>query len=720
MIIDLSNELLYVESSLDLSKKYSFIFGKNGTGKSTLTRVISEQGSLDYDVRTFAGFEDVVDEHSNLNAVVLGKENSKISKQIKEHKAELDKLEKERNLLRRAYEPLEDGTENLYSDFCLREKQVADIEGEIESKLKTAAAEIKRQENPRFAVPAYNITHLRKDMQFAKQISDEEEKAAKLILKSDVKIAPDVKFPDINIKALIEQTNGILCKYVKEKVHVVRIGNDPEKVDFVKRGLKIHKPGDICTFCGNTIFQEEYAKLQSYFSADEVKEFQQEINEQIKYLVNVKDIVAGIVIDKSCFYPSYTERVLVVMEALSEYKRNVERILNALIESLEKKLSMLFIEMQAQEFSFVDSMKVLRKEYQELVAENNANDLKLQQEEAKRTLLYGAIYKALIKMDYATLQARRTSANKDLEIVKGQIQIEKQKVEGPTGIEVKIEEKKGIITELKSQMRDEKKLAEEISVKLRNLVSFELEYIPADEENGKGMYKIRDVHTDKIRNVTELSTGEKNIIAFLYFIGKLHEFNEGEERKPQIIIFDDPMNSNDDNMQYLMMGELDTLMKELENQNSQFVLLTHNIHFYVNVNYQRKKEQVADYIHLESVNGKTIFNYVNAREDFKTSYQALWSELRFLYCNENAGADLLLNPARRIFETYIKFIGVTPNEFYKRHMDAKKLFDVNSHSIDDLCADLNSNTKEQILNIMKACFQDNSATAHFDKYWSGQ
>ena len=73
------------------------------------------------------------------------------------------------------------------------------------------------------------------------------------------------------------------------------------------------------------------------------------------------------------------------------------------------------------------------------------------------------------------------------------------------------------------------------------------------------MYKIRDVHTVKIRNVTELSTGEKNIIAFLYFIGKLHEFNEGEERKPQIIIFDDPMNSNDDNMQYLMMGELDAL-----------------------------------------------------------------------------------------------------------------------------------------------------------------
>lgn len=210
MIIDLSDELLYAESSLDLSQKYSFIFGKNGTGKSTLTRVITEQGSLDYDVRTFAGFEDVVDEHSNLNAVVLGKENSKISKQIKEHKAELDKLEEERQLLRRAYEPLEDGTDNLYSELCLREKHVADIESEIESKLKSAAAAIKRQENPRFAVPAYNITNLRKDMEFAKQISDEEEKSAKLILKSDVKIAPNVKFPDINIKALVEQTNRIL------------------------------------------------------------------------------------------------------------------------------------------------------------------------------------------------------------------------------------------------------------------------------------------------------------------------------------------------------------------------------------------------------------------------------------------------------------------------------------------------------------------------------
>ena len=494
MIIDLSNEPLYMENSLDLSKKYSFVFGKNGTGKSTLTRIISEQGSSDYDVRIFAGFEGVVDEHSNLNAVVLGKENSKINKLIKERKVELEELEKTRRLLRRVYEPLEDGTENLYSQYWIAAKQVEDIEGEIDNKLKTVAANIKRQENPRFAIQTYNITHLKRDIEFAKQISDEEEKAAKLILNSDVKVAIDIRFPDVDVNGLIEQTNRILGKHIKEKMHIVRIGNDPEKVDFVKRGLRLHKPGDICTFCGNTISQDGYTELQSYFSADEVKAFQQEISQQIEYLLKIKDIVAGVVIDKTCFYPIYVERVLMVIESLSEYKRNVENIVNELVKSLEKKLSMLFVEMETLEFVFNDSLVNIGEEYQRLVNENNANDLKLQQEEAKKVLLYGTIYKALIDMDYTALQTNRNSANNALEAIKGQIRAEKAKVEGPAGIGAQIEEKKKIISELKSQMRDEKKLADEISSKLKNLVSFELEYIPADEENGRGMYKIRDVH----------------------------------------------------------------------------------------------------------------------------------------------------------------------------------------------------------------------------------
>lgn len=78
---------------------------------------------------------------------------------------------------------------------------------------------------------------------------------------------------------------------------------------------------------------------------------------------------------------------------------------------------------------------------------------------------------------------------------------------------------------------------------------------------------------------------------------------------------------------------------------------------------------------------------------------------------------MLLNPIRRIIETYTKFNIIDKTEFYKNQSGAKKLFDVNSHSIDDFEADLNGKTKEDIVLLFEECFRDNYVGEHFDKYW---
>lgn len=47
----------------------------------------------------------------------------------------------------------------------------------------------------------------------------------------------------------------------------------------------------------------------------------------------------------------------------------------------------------------------------------------------------------------------------------------------------------------------------------------------------------------------------------------------------------------------------------------------------------------------------------------------------------------------------------------------KKLFDVNSHSIDDFEADLNGKTKADIVSLLERCFKDSNSEEHFRKYW---
>lgn len=157
------------------------------------------------------------------------------------------------------------------------------------------------------------------------------------------------------------------------------------------------------------------------------------------------------------------------------------------------------------------------------------------------------------------------------------------------------------------------------------MVSFELVHVKDDES--KGFYRVKDFINGSIRDITELSTGEKNIIAFLYFIEKLNEIKESPSNKQRIIVFDDPMCSNDDGMQYLIIEDLQRLMKRLL-PTDHFILLTHNKHFYLNVKYNHKYSEDR-FMRFQSDGRKTHIMIINKKEeDFKTSYESLWSELK--------------------------------------------------------------------------------------------
>lgn len=286
-----------------------------------------------------------------------------------------------------------------------------------------------------------------------------------------------------------------------------------------------------------------------------------------------------------------------------------------------------------------------------------------------------------------------------------------------SSLQIELLELKKSYNELQSQTLSETKLVDIINSKLRTMVSFELNH--ATDESNHGIYNIKDTSSGQVRDITKLSTGEKNIIAFLYFIEKIHAFNpEVIVEKDKIVVFDDPICSNDDGMQYLIMEELNKLIKKDINGNDRFILLTHNKHFYINAKYQMKYDKACA-IHFQSINGKTVINKIDSEEkDFKTSYQALWDELKILYSYDQANAELLLNPIRRIIETYTKFNAVSLTKFYDKVSGAKKLFDVNSHYIDDLQAELNGKTKQDILDLFKQCFYLNNAKGHFDAHWN--
>ena len=59
---------------------YNFIFGKNGTGKSTISKLIRKQ-AIDKDVRIYQGIKSVIT-NGKLNSVTLGEDNVTAQKNI--------------------------------------------------------------------------------------------------------------------------------------------------------------------------------------------------------------------------------------------------------------------------------------------------------------------------------------------------------------------------------------------------------------------------------------------------------------------------------------------------------------------------------------------------------------------------------------------------------------------------------------------------------------
>ena len=106
------------------------------------------------------------------------------------------------------------------------------------------------------------------------------------------------------------------------------------------------------------------------------------------------------------------------------------------------------------------------------------------------------------------------------------------------------------LNSLLSRSVDESVAAERINKYLRGLGEQSFQLILVEGEQ-KGQYAVQDMQGNK-RSISTLSTGEKNIVAFLWFMLDLENPDKLTE-KQRIIVFDDPMNSNDDTTQYLII-----------------------------------------------------------------------------------------------------------------------------------------------------------------------
>ena len=708
---------LFKGKQLELSSK-NFIYARNGSGKSTLSKAIYNQKQSEFEVHVFNGFDSLIGENENLDAFSLAVNASEKEAEIKELKEKITKTEQDLSLVKKILvEKNGENEEPTLYDECLEKSRVFnELDRKIQNFYKDSARTISLKtdpvivDNPR----SYNKKIFESEIKSACRLEETDINLYRKILQSVPKEIARISEKKINFENYIKAVNEIISSKVVERVLIDRLDNQ-RKINFAKEGLEIHKEENICSFCGNELSEEVLIELERYFSADEVKELQNRIKvgkEKITYLLN--EIAANDKISTDDFFPDLKDEVEKESEKVNEYLVEQKSYLEILLKTLEQKESNLFVESENLEL-FVPN-NVNYAEINRLIEIHNKNvlDIKNKQKEARDAIRYHEIKLLLENFQYDVQIERLTvlkSEKEEKELVYSQKEDKKKE------LEQNLAEYRSQVDKLKPKA--EKEAIERINKKLRLKVSWELDHV--DDDN-LGYYRIKE--GERYRSVKQLSTGEKNVIAFLYFIERLEEVKEGR-KKNKIIVFDDPMSSNDDKMQYLIIWELQRLYqgKDRDKFNEDrdiMVILTHNIHFYLNVqphgNFKDKKDRTKyDKNNFYRIDHHEFIKILSEKDDFKTNYEAMWVELKDLYeCGHKLS---MLNTMRRIIETFLKFNALNQEIFYKDNEQYLKLFNVNSHGIDDTTAVQYTETIDEMRALFYQIFKDNHYEEHFEHYW---
>jgi len=158
-----------------------------------------------------------------------------------------------------------------------------------------------------------------------------------------------------------------------------------------------------------------------------------------------------------------------------------------------------------------------------------------------------------------------------------------------------------------------------------------------------------------------LSEGEITFITFLYFLqitkGSVQEDSISEER---ILVIDDPISSLDSNVLFVISSMVKQIIKAIKKNEGiikQLILLTHNVYFHKEVSFIDGRNQDCKdtyYWILRRNNNISSIQCFEHKNPIQSSYEILWMELK----NRNNSSGLTIqNTMRRIIENYFKLLG---------------------------------------------------------------
>ncbi|MCK4794187.1 MAG: AAA family ATPase [Desulfobacteraceae bacterium] len=723
--IRIQDEASYVGIPQDLKNLslHNYIFGSNGTGKTTISRIIANESDFPHCAVSWRGGSKLAtvvynrdfvaknfDQPSELKGIfTLGEEDKSAITKIETAKSQLDVLVGEIRTFTNTLEG-DDGEggkveesgrlESDFTEMCWRLKKKHD------AKLQGAFAGVrKRKEAFRdkiFAEATTNSADL-------KPLATLEEKAKAVFGEEPEKVTP-FTMPRFNDLLKLE-SHPILAKNVvgKPDVDIAAMIHKLGNSDWIKQGRTYYEDNEgFCPFCQQTTEDSLEVSLNEYF--DEAFETDTKAIEQlyIDYKSSGESLMQAfetLLVTPSEFLDA--EKLISQKELLqSKIRNNLQRIEKKRVKSSQIVELDSLSNMQSAAKGMIEAANGVIKEHNDMVDNLGRESRKLTAQVWKYLL------ESEIKADLAAYEKKKKGLLKAINSLNEQIAAKKKDKKDK---EVEIRELEKVTTSIQPTIDGINALID----------SFGFTNFALAMSDRKRFYKI--VRPDGSDAKETLSEGEKNFITFLYFYYLLNgSETESGITTDRIVVFDDPVSSLDSDILFIVSTLIKGLMEEVERNSGhvkQVFVLTHNVYFHKEVSYNKKRrnggkrKEETFWIVRKSNNGSILQPY--NMNPIKTSYELLWMEVR----NRDRSNLAIQNTLRRIIENYFKILGnVSPDDICacfegREKLICKSLFswvNAGSHfAHDDIYISVDEASVDKYLAIFEKIFEKTGHPGHY-------
>lgn len=712
-----------VPETLNDLTQLNYLFGANGTGKTTVSRIIADETKLSACKVTWKGGtklqsmvynRDFVERNFNQSAELkgvftLGEKQVDTLAKIETAKNEFDTLTKKIENLSAVLQGTDDKRgkkgeltvlEDGFKDKCWAQKQKHDVrfQGSFEG-YRNSTEKFKNKVLQEMTSNKAKLLPLLELEKKAESVFNQTSTKETFILGIDT------------ARLLSHESNPILNKRVigQEDVDIAAMINKLGNSDWVREGRPFYNMNDgVCPFCQQSSTEAFAKSLNEYFDevfATDSKSIDDLVTNYANDAAQCQQQVAIIIASPSKFIDVEMLRIekelldtkiMLNIQLLAEKKKEPSKVVA--LESLNS----VFTKIK----SLIDYANDQIKEHNKII-ENLA---------IERTTLTAQVWKFVLeelKIELNTFKEEKDNLEKAIAAMT-------EKIKKLT------EEKRNKLNEIQQLEKLTTSIQPTIDEINALLFSFGFQGFKLAKAASGTSYKL--VRPDGSDAKATLSEGEKTFITFLYFYHLLKGSDSASGiTTNRIVVFDDPVSSLDSDILFIVSILIKGLIDEMEAGTSyikQIFVLTHNVYFHKEVTFNPNRRN------NKAMHGKETFwiirksSLVSKIEKYnhnpiKTSYELLWDEVR----RSDRSNLTIQNTLRRILENYFKIIGgINIDNIYamfegRDKLICKSLFSwVNdgSHSAhDDIYVSIDSSMIETYLTVFRDIFRKFNQLEHY-------